>query len=48
MALRRENIVAFIEAYQSVRTLTIGELWAVAQMLRIALIENIRDLAAPP
>jgi len=25
----RENIVAFIEAYQSVRTLTIGELWAV-------------------
>ena len=33
----RENILAFIEAYQSVRTLTIGELWAVPQMLRIAL-----------
>ncbi|HUL20616.1 MAG TPA: glycosyl transferase, partial [Thermodesulfobacteriota bacterium] len=44
--LDRENILAFIEAYQSVRTLTIGELWAVPQMLRIALIESIRDLAA--
>ena len=42
----RENILAFIEAYQSVRTLTIGELWAVPQMLRIALMESIRDLAA--
>ena len=46
LRLDRENIVAFIETYQSVRTLTIGELWAVPQMLRIALIENIRDLAA--
>jgi cyclic beta-1,2-glucan synthetase len=42
----RENILAFIEAYQSVHTLTIGELWAVPQMLRIALIEGIQDLAA--
>jgi cyclic beta-1,2-glucan synthetase len=39
-------MLAFIEAYQSVHTLTIGELWAVPQMLRIALIESIRDLAA--
>jgi cyclic beta-1,2-glucan synthetase len=44
--LDRENILAFIEAYQSVRTLTIGELWAVPQMLRTALIESIQDLAA--
>ncbi|MGO8733327.1 MAG: GH36-type glycosyl hydrolase domain-containing protein [Terriglobia bacterium] len=44
--LDRENILAFIKAYQSVRTLTIGELWAVPQMLRIALIESIQDLAA--
>lgn len=43
--LNRENILAFIEAYQSVRTLTIGELWAVPQMLRIALIESIQNLA---
>ncbi|HET6454097.1 MAG TPA: glucoamylase family protein, partial [Armatimonadota bacterium] len=46
LRLDPENILAFIEAYQSVRTLTIGELWAVPQMLRIALIESIQDLAA--
>jgi len=46
LRLDRENILAFIEAYQSVRTLTIGELWAVPQMLRIALIESVQDLAA--
>ncbi len=45
LRLDRENILAFIEAYQSVRTLTIGELWAVPQMLRIALIESIQNLA---
>ncbi len=45
LRLDRENILAFIEAYQSVRTLTIGELWAIPQMLRIALIESIRGLA---
>ena len=43
--LDRENILEFIEAYQSVRTLSIGELWAVPQMLRIALIESIQSLA---
>ncbi|MEX1139009.1 MAG: glucoamylase family protein [Bacteroidota bacterium] len=41
----RENILAFIEAYQSECTLTIGELWAAPQMLRIALIESVRNLA---
>lgn len=45
LRLDRENILAFIEAYQSVRTLTIGELWAVPQMLRVALIESIQSLA---
>ncbi|MBW6519704.1 MAG: cyclic beta 1-2 glucan synthetase [Desulfoarculaceae bacterium] len=45
MRLDRENILAFIEAYQSVRTLTIGELWAIPQMLRFALIEGIQSLA---
>jgi cyclic beta-1,2-glucan synthetase len=45
LSLDRENILAFIEAYQSVRTLTIGELWAIPQMLRIALIESIQSLA---
>ncbi|MCB2215194.1 MAG: cyclic beta 1-2 glucan synthetase [Desulfobulbaceae bacterium] len=45
LRLDRENVLAFIDAYQSVRTLTIGELWAVPQMLRIALIENIQSFA---
>ena len=45
LRLDRENILAFLEAYQSVRTLTIGELWAVPQMLRTALIESVQDLA---
>ncbi|MCX7038613.1 MAG: glycosyl transferase, partial [Spirochaetes bacterium] len=46
LRLDRETIIAFVEAYQSVRTLTIAELWAIPQMLRIALIEGIQDLAA--
>jgi cyclic beta-1,2-glucan synthetase len=46
LRLNRENILAFIEAYQSESTLTIGELWAVPQMLRTALIESIQCLAA--
>lgn len=45
LRLDRENVLAFIEAYQSVRALTIGELWAVPQMLRTALIESIQNLA---
>jgi cyclic beta-1,2-glucan synthetase len=45
LRLDRENILAFIEAHQSVRTLTIGELWAIPQMLRVALIESIQSLA---
>lgn len=43
--LNRENIVAFLDAHQAVRTLTVGELWAIPQMLRIALIESIQGLA---
>jgi len=45
LRLDRENILAFIEAHQSIRTLTIGELWAIPQMLRVALIESIQSLA---
>jgi cyclic beta-1,2-glucan synthetase len=45
LRLDRENVLSFIEAYQSVRNLTIGELWAVPQMLRIALIEKIQSFA---
>jgi len=45
LRLDQENTLAFIEAYQSVHALTIGELWAMPQMLRIALIESIQSLA---
>jgi len=41
----RENIMEFIESYQSAETLSIGELWAVPQMLRAVFIEGIRQLA---
>jgi len=46
LRLDRENITTFVKAYQSACTLTIGELWALPQMLRIALIEGIMALAA--
>src|SRR5687768_3396087 len=39
-ALRR-----FVRAYQAVQPLTIGELWAMAITLRIALVENLRRAA---
>jgi cyclic beta-1,2-glucan synthetase len=43
--LDRANITEFLEAYQSVEQLTIGELWAMPIMVRIALIDRIRSLA---
>jgi cyclic beta-1,2-glucan synthetase len=36
----------YINAYQRVQPLTIGELWAIAITLRIVLVENLRRLAA--
>ena len=45
LRLDQENILAFIEAYQSVQQLSIGELWAVPQMLRTVLIEGIQQFA---
>lgn len=39
-----DNLCRFINAYQDVQVLTIGELWAVAITLRIVLIENLRRL----
>ncbi len=35
----------FVRSYQEVQPLTIGELWAVPTMLRLALLENLRRLA---
>ncbi|TVQ18885.1 MAG: glycosyl transferase, partial [Spirochaetaceae bacterium] len=45
LRLDRETIVASIDAYQSVTTLSTAELWAFPQMLRIVLIEGILALA---
>ncbi len=41
----RDNILAFTASYQSASPLTTGELWALPQMLRLALIASIRGLA---
>jgi hypothetical protein len=41
-----ENLGAFVAAYQSVRPLRLGELWAIPIMLRLALLENLRRLVA--
>jgi cyclic beta-1,2-glucan synthetase len=38
-------LLGFIEAYQEVTPLTIGECWAVPIMLRIAIVENLRRLS---
>nr|MBA3759591.1 hypothetical protein [Gemmatimonadales bacterium] len=39
------NVTNFVQAFQQVSTLTIGELWAVPAMLRLGLIENVRRMA---
>ncbi len=40
------SLDAFIASYQTVTPLKLGELWAVPIMLRLALIENLRRVAA--
>jgi len=40
-----ETIQRFVRAFQRVQPLTIGELWAVAIHLRVALVENLRRLS---
>ncbi|HEY6000989.1 MAG TPA: glucoamylase family protein, partial [bacterium] len=41
-----ENLSSFVAAYQTVTVLKLGELWAIPIMLRLALIENLRRVAA--
>ena len=43
--LDEPRITRFVEAFQSIAPLTIGELWAVPTMLRLVLVENLRRLA---
>ncbi|MFI5455936.1 MAG: GH36-type glycosyl hydrolase domain-containing protein [Isosphaerales bacterium] len=40
-----EGFRSFVAAYQTVAPLTLGELWAIPIMLRLALIENLRRIA---
>ena len=41
-----DSLRAFVAAYQSVNALHLGELWAIPIMLRLALLENLRRVAA--
>ncbi len=41
-----ESFSCFVAAYQNITALTLGELWAIPIMLRLALIENLRRVAA--
>jgi len=41
-----ESLSRFVDAYQEIAPLKLGELWAIPIMLRLALIENLRRLAA--
>jgi len=40
-----ENLSAFVNAYQTVHPLSLGELWAVPIMLRMTLLENLRRVS---
>ena len=44
--LDTDGLGGFVSAYQAVTPLTIGELWAIPIMLRLALLENLRRVAA--
>ncbi len=41
-----ESLAGFVAAYQTLTDLTLGELWAIPIMLRLALIENLRRVGA--
>ncbi|MGB5079685.1 MAG: glycosyltransferase family 2 protein, partial [Burkholderiales bacterium] len=41
-----ESLTRFAAAYQKITALTLGELWAIPIMLRLALIENLRRVGA--
>jgi Ser/Thr protein kinase RdoA (MazF antagonist) len=41
-----KQLATFVSAYQSVVPLKLGELWAIPIMIRLALVENLRRVAA--
>ena len=45
-ALDEETLLRFLSAFQEVKPLSIGETWAFPIMLRLALVENLRRIAA--
>ena len=45
-AVNADILAGFISAYQAITPLTLGELWAIPIMLRLALIENLRRVGA--
>ncbi len=40
-----KNLSSFVSSYQSVAILTLGELWAIPIMLRLAVLENLRRVS---
>lgn len=42
----KDSLTRFVTSYQTVSALTLGELWAIPIMLRLALIENLRRVAS--
>ncbi len=44
-AFDEDLLIAFLDAYQQTRELTLGEMWALPTTLRVVLIENLRRLA---
>ncbi|HEY3384573.1 MAG TPA: glucoamylase family protein [Vicinamibacterales bacterium] len=44
--LDTDGLGGFVSVYQTITPLTIGELWAIPIMLRLALLENLRRVAA--
>ena len=41
-----EPLARFVHAYQRIRPLTLGELWAIPITLRVVMVENLRRLAS--
>src|SRR5438477_2959098 len=41
-----DGLGSFVASYQTITSLTLGELWAIPTMLRLALIENLRRIGA--
>jgi cellobiose phosphorylase len=44
--VKANSLRAFVAAYQAITPLTLGELWAIPIMLRLALLENLRRIGA--